>query len=124
MSGVPLTLPTDSEERKNVPVFSGFYAYFPAAIAGGARHSKKGNDKHNPGQPLHHARSKSTDHPDCIARHSMDIADLLAALARGEPVDVAAILDEADALVWRACAWSQQLHETYGGAPMAPAAKP
>lgn len=122
-----LTLPTDSNERKDVPLFSGCYSYFPAALVGVAKHSKKGNDKHNPGQPLHHVRSKSMDHPDCVARHSTDLADMLAALERGGPGQnflILAILDEADALAWRALAWSQQLHETYGGAPMAPAAKP
>ena len=34
--------------------------------------SKKGNDKHNPGEPLHWAKEKSTDHKDCIVRHLID----------------------------------------------------
>ena len=61
-------LSPDPDERKNTPVFSGFINYFPLAIAAVARLSKRGNDKHNPGQPLHWAREKSTDHADCIAR--------------------------------------------------------
>ena len=76
------TLPTDSAERKDVPVFSGVLKYAPAAIAGVARISKLGNDKHTPGEALHHARGKSTDHADCIVRHAMDVADLEAAIAR------------------------------------------
>lgn len=63
------TIPIDSEERKNAPVFSGVMAYFPDAIVEVARLSKVGNDKHNPGQHLHWSRDKSTDHADCIARH-------------------------------------------------------
>jgi hypothetical protein len=65
-------LPTDSKERKDVPLFSGCLAYFPDALAEVARLSKAGNDKHNPGQPLHWSRDKSNDHLDCIARHLVD----------------------------------------------------
>ncbi len=43
-----------------------------AALAEVAKISKAGNDKHNPGEPLHHARGKSMDHPDCIARHTLE----------------------------------------------------
>lgn len=43
-----------------------------AAFAEVARISKAGNDKHNPGEPLHHARGKSMDHADCIARHTLE----------------------------------------------------
>ncbi len=50
--GLPV-LPTDSDERKEIPIFSGVMNYFPLALAAVARHSKRGNDKHNPGQPLH-----------------------------------------------------------------------
>lgn len=67
-------LPEDSAGRKACPVFSGVLAYFPDAIAEVARLSKVGNDKHNPGEPLHWAKEKSTDHDDCISRHQMDRA--------------------------------------------------
>lgn len=116
-----MTLPTDSEERKNVPLSSGCFKYFPAALAGVAKVSKAGNDKHNPGQPLHHARSKSTDHSDCILRHLMDLEDLVAAKSKGAQVTEALLL-EASQLAWRALAYSQQLHEK-AGAPLAPGAK-
>lgn len=121
-----LTLPTDSAERKNVPVYSGVIKYAPAALAGVARISKQGNDKHNPGKPLHHARGKSTDHADCIVRHVMDVADIEAGLLRGDPgafTSMKAILDEASQMVWRALMWSQELHERYGDAPLAPGAR-
>ena len=31
-----------------------------------------GNDKHNPGEPLHWSRDKSGDHVDCAGRHLID----------------------------------------------------
>jgi hypothetical protein len=66
------TLPVDSQARKDTPVFSGFLKYFPLATAEIARLSKAGNDKHNPGQPLHWSRGKSNDHLDCVARHLLE----------------------------------------------------
>ena len=118
-----LTLPTDSEARKDVPVFSGCVKYFPAALAGVSKISKAGNDKHNPGQELHHDRTKSLDHKDCILRHLMDTEDLIAALERGQIESTEQILAEVNALAWRALAYSQSLHEKYAGAPLAPGAK-
>ena len=53
-------------------MFTGFLMYFPDAIAAVAHVSKMGNDQHNPGQPLHWAREKSTDQMDTAIRHSMD----------------------------------------------------
>ena|SRR5882724_4626403 len=118
-----LTLPTNSDERKDIPLYSGCYNYFPAALAGVAMHSKAGNDKHNPGEPLHHARGKSIDHADCITRHLMDLADMQARRVVWTEGEQAALLAEANALCWRALALSQELHEKFG-APLAPAARP
>jgi hypothetical protein len=128
-----LTLGTDSEDRKNIPVFSGVLKYAPAAIAGVARVSKAGNDKHNPGEELHHSRGKSMDHGDCIVRHAMDVADIEAHIKRNHsasPIewwtneDAKALLNEVSQLAWRALMWSQELHERYVGAPLAPGARP
>lgn len=116
--GPRLTLPIDSQARKEVPLLSGCLRYFPAALAGVAKISKLGNDKHNPGQEMHHARGKSTDHGDCVLRHLVDLQDLLAA----NNVDSNAICVEASSLAWRALALSQELHERFG-APLAPGAK-
>lgn len=66
------TLPTNPVERKALPIVTGVLDYFPLAIAAVAACSKAGNDQHNPGQPLHWAREKSTDHADCIVRHLME----------------------------------------------------
>lgn len=119
-----MTLPTDSAERKTYPILSGCVRYFPAALAGVANISKQGNDKHNPGQPLHHARGKSTDHGDCILRHLIDVQDLLALHDR-DPRQVTheMILTEVNQFAWRALAYSQELHEQLAGFPMAPGAK-
>ena len=65
-------LPTDAKDRKDTPIYSGVLKYFPDALAEVARVSKAGNDQHNPGQPLHWAREKSTDHLDCATRHMLE----------------------------------------------------
>src|SRR5574344_46038 len=67
-----MALPTDAQERKSAPIYSGVLKYFPDAIAAVAQLSKIGNDQHNPGQQLHWAREKSADHHDCLIRHAMD----------------------------------------------------
>lgn len=67
-----MILPTDSAERKGLPITTGVLDYFSLAIAEVARVSKAGNDQHNPGQKLHWDRTKSLDHADCIARHLID----------------------------------------------------
>ena len=67
-----MILSSDSAERKSMPITTGVLDYFPLALAAVARLSKKGNDKHNPGQPLHWSRNKSQDQADCIARHLID----------------------------------------------------
>lgn len=65
-------LSEDPTERKGTPITTGVLDYFPRALAAVAKCSKAGNDQHNPGQPLHWDKSKSTDHADCIARHLID----------------------------------------------------
>lgn len=62
----------DPQARKDVPIYSGVIAYFPRALAAVARLSKKGNDQHNPGSPLHWDRSKSGDELDALMRHIVD----------------------------------------------------
>lgn len=62
-------LPTDPAERKTYPVASGVLDYFPDAIAVVANVSWRGNEQHNPGQPLHWNRAKSSDEADALMRH-------------------------------------------------------
>jgi hypothetical protein len=66
------TLPIDSALRKQIPIGSGVLDYFPDAIAEIAKVSWNGNEKHNPGEPLHWDRSKSMDQEDCLVRHYME----------------------------------------------------
>ncbi len=65
-------LPLDSRSRKDIPITTGVIDYFPDALAEVARVSVAGNNQHNPGQPLHWSKDKSTDHADCIARHLIE----------------------------------------------------
>lgn len=66
-----------SAERKEMPVHDVVAYYFPDAVAAVARHSKKANDKHNPGEVLYWAREKSKDHLNCAQRHLLtpDVLD-------------------------------------------------
>jgi len=95
----------ENVNRKNTPIFSGVLMYFPDAIAEIARHSKKGNDKHNPGQPLHWAKEKSKDHADCISRHLIDIGP------NWDCLDSETQSLHATALAWRALALLQTVLE-------------
>lgn len=63
----------DAVTRKGFPLWAGCMMYFPDALLAVAEHSRKANDKHNPGQPLHWSKHKSTDHADCAARHLQDM---------------------------------------------------
>lgn len=65
-------LPSNSKDRKDRPMARGLLDYFPDALAEVAYVSKIGNDQHNPGEELHWAKEKSTDHADCIIRHLAD----------------------------------------------------
>lgn len=64
--------PTNAKERKALPIVTGVLDYFPDAILAVAELSRIGNDQHNPGEPLHWSRDKSTDHADCLGRHMID----------------------------------------------------
>lgn len=66
------SLPQDSEARKHIPLTTGCIDYFPLALAYVAKISFLGNQKHNPGEPLHWSRGKSNDHADCCGRHLVE----------------------------------------------------
>jgi hypothetical protein len=89
-----------SAERKEYPITTGVLDYFPDAIAMVAHVSYLGNQKHNPGQPLHWARGKSSDHVDCISRH----------LIERDTIDVANVHHMANE-VWRSLAELQEFLE-------------
>lgn len=89
-------LNTTSEERKKYPMARGLLDYFPDALAEVSKVSYMGNQKHNPGEEMHHARGKSMDHADCIIRHLVNRG--------GYDGDIR----ESASLAWRALALLQQ----------------
>lgn len=97
---------TDSATRKTFPMAAGLLDYFPDALAEVARVSFLGNQNHNPGEPMHHARGKSMDHADCIIRHLVGRGGF-----DGE-------LRESAALAWRALALLQEELEAEHGLPL------
>jgi hypothetical protein len=104
-------LQTSSEERKKYPMARGLMDYFPDALAEVAKVSYLGNEKHNPGQPMHHARGKSSDHADCIVRHLVGRG--------GFDGDTR----ESAALAWRALALLQEELEAEHNLPLPRGAK-
>lgn len=71
-----MSLPKDPKERKKYPLFTGLMKYFPDALAAVAHLSWVGNEQHNPGEPLHWAREKSTDQEDTLMRHLIESGTL------------------------------------------------
>lgn len=97
----------DAQDRKRTPIASGVLDYFPDAIAALAHCSWVGNEQHNPGEPLHWSREKSSDHADCLIRHFME---------RGT-VDGDGVRHSTKA-AWRALALLQlEIEQNSGGQP-------
>ena len=101
-----------SAQRKEYPITTGCLDYFRDALLYISHVSYKGNQKHNPGEPLHWARGKSTDEPDALGRH----------LVAREIVDDNGLL-EAGEMAWRALALLQKLLETKYNIKPPPGAK-
>lgn len=89
-----------SEKRKQYPLVSGCLDYFPDALLAVAHISYIGNQKHNPGQPIHWNRGKSQDEMDALGRHITE---------RGE-FDMDGALVDAQ-VAWRALANLQKTLE-------------
>lgn len=70
------TLPEDPSGRKTYPIASGVLDYFPDALVAISNVSWKGNEQHNPGQPLHWDRGKSADEADTMIRHFLQRGSL------------------------------------------------
>lgn len=96
-----MTIPKDSQERKDAPVFSGALKYFPDALVLVAMLSKRANDKHNPGEAMHWSKEKSNDHMDCLVRHALEVGMW----------DADNKCDHAVAVAWRALANLQTMIE-------------
>ena len=82
-------LPEDAQARKERPVYSGVYCYFPKvidclrknninvlsyprALCAISHQSWLGNQQHHPDQPLHWDKTKSTDNEDAFLRHWLE----------------------------------------------------
>lgn len=98
-----MSLPTEAAARKAIPVYSGFVKYFPDAMMAVAELSRKGNDQHNPGKPLHWDRSKSGDELDALMRHLLDDA-------MNVPLDTDGVMHKTK-VAWRAMADLQKALE-------------
>lgn len=85
----------EATRRKQTPIWSGVMQYFPKVWEHIAHVSWRGNQQHNPGQPLHWAREKSTDQLDAAMRHMLDHA------AGAKDTDGQYHLAKA---IWRLCA--------------------
>lgn len=92
--------------RKACPMARGLLDYFPAALMEVARLSAIANEQHNPGEEIHWARRKSSDHADCILRHMID---------RGTLDDDG--VSHTVKIAWRALAMLQEELEVDGAAP-------
>ena len=90
-----------SAQRKEYPITTGCIDYFRDALLLVSHVSYKGNQKHNPGEPLHWARAKSADEEDAIGRHLLNRYE----------TDPEIGLEEASQLAWRALAFLQKLVE-------------
>jgi hypothetical protein len=67
-----MSLPTDSQARKEIPLYSGLFQFFPLALAAVAHRSFVGSAQHHPGEPVSWDRSKSGDELDAMLRHLID----------------------------------------------------
>lgn len=67
-----IKLPDDYHERKKWELWTFLTEYFPDAFLAVVDVAIKGNDQHNPGQPLHWARGKSADQKNTAIRHMWD----------------------------------------------------
>ena len=101
------SLPEDAATRNEYPMADGLLDYFPNALAEVARLSKVANEQHNPGEPMHWARNKSTDHANKIVKHLID---------RGL-IDSDGIRHSAK-VAWRALAMLQEEIEREHNAPL------
>lgn len=81
--------------------------YFPDALCAVARNSKKGNEQHHPGEPLHWDRSKSQDERDALMRH----------LIQAGTIDTDGVRHSTK-VAWRALAALQKELELAGEAPL------
>jgi len=67
-----MALPTDSKARKEIPLYTGLFKFFPDALAAVAHRSFIGSKQHHPEDPVWWNRAKSGDELDAMMRHVLD----------------------------------------------------
>lgn len=67
-----MSLPTDPKLRKALQLYTFMFGYFPDAWLAVVDVARAGNEQHNPGEPLHWAREKSTDQMNAAFNHVFD----------------------------------------------------
>jgi hypothetical protein len=103
-------LSTNSKERKETPIYSGVFKYFPKTIIAIAQQSQAGHDQHyDKDEPLHWNRAKSGDDADALLRHCLDL--IAAELSN----DIEAMREAVGAIAWRACAVSEKILDKCDG---------
>jgi len=65
-----------TKKRKEYPIFSGLFRYFPDALIEVSHCSYMGNAQHHPTKPLHWDRGKSNDHLDALSRHLIQAGEI------------------------------------------------
>ena len=102
-------LPTADTDRKALPLYDFMFKYFPLAWLEVVKVAVVGNEQHNPGEPLHWAREKSTDQLNCAFRHIFDHG-------MGHPLDKDGCYHLAKA-IWRHMAELQLICEKKAARP-------
>lgn len=62
----------EDQKRKEAPMATGLFDYFPDALFEVAHCSWVGSQQHNPGQPIHWDKEKSTSEADSLLRHLVE----------------------------------------------------
>ncbi|MFI5397628.1 MAG: dATP/dGTP diphosphohydrolase domain-containing protein [Candidatus Binatia bacterium] len=66
------SFPDEDKARKRLPMWTYITQYFPKALMAELGVAVAGNEQHNPGEPLHWAREKSTDQMNTAFHHMWD----------------------------------------------------
>ena len=93
----------DTAPNKKFPMFEGLLKYFPNALHYVSHVSLRANEQHNPGEPLHWAKEKSTDEPDALLRHLTEVA-------KGNELDEDELLHRGK-IAWRSLAFLERYLE-------------
>ena len=98
-------LPTDSQARKNIPVYRGFVKCFPDAMAAVAQLTAIATKQHHPDGGVYWDKSKSDDELDALCRHMLD--DVMEPLSRDAEGALHAVK-----IAWRGMANLQRLADS------------